>query len=634
MYPIWFTFGDAVKIKANVILSAALFGALSTSAAMAPVAWWKMDKIENGKVADASGNGRDLTVGSDCRLADAPHSVGCSRPSLYMPGTLDTWAAFECPALESFTVAMWIRRAPGDGPLADSVNILPYLLNGLSGMNVQCPLRDTVVEPWFVCTDASNATRTCYPKKQLAFDRDCWQHIALSVKMTARHADGSRTGDLALYRNGAFQDGLKGVEFPATYARPGTAVIGNNAKRGERPMCCNLGDCRLYDTALTADQVAALADISEAVETTATAPRHQARAEVLWVKPICIERGRYIGWPTVCRIASGDLIAVFSGDRDFHVCPWGKVQMVRSSDGGETWTPPRTIANGPLDDRDAGIVQLPDGELLVSYFTSDYYRTVIAARKYWTKDQPEYWWTLHDDKISEAVRDAALGNFCVRSRDNGRTWTGQERFAISVTAPHGPILLADGSLFHFGLCQTKSGYCRLGAERSTDGGRTWTLLCGNVAEAKNVELAALLDEPHVLHLPGGRLLALIRINNPSQIMRQTHSDDGGRTWAPVTETGICGLPPHLISLGGERVACVYGRRKENPGFGEFASISDDGGRTWDVTHEITLAASHSDDLGYPSTASLPDGTLVTVYYQQRAKGEKPCLMATKWRVTQ
>ena len=102
--------------------------------------------------------------------------------------------------------------------------------------------------------------------------------------------------------------------------------------------------------------------------------KEQARAEIKWVKEICVEKDRYIGWPTVCRLANGDLLAVFSGDRDSHICPWGKVQMVRSTDDGETWGAPVTIANGILDDRDAGIVQLPDGEILVTYFMSVAYR--------------------------------------------------------------------------------------------------------------------------------------------------------------------------------------------------------------------------------------------------------------------
>ena len=93
------------------------------------------------------------------------------------------------------------------------------------------------------------------------------------------------------------------------------------------------------------------------------APKHQSLADILWTKPICLEEGRYIGWPTVIVTQKGTLLAAFSGDRDAHICPWGKVEIVRSEDGGETWSKPLTAANSPIDDRDCGMVQLKNGEL-------------------------------------------------------------------------------------------------------------------------------------------------------------------------------------------------------------------------------------------------------------------------------
>ncbi|HAK94914.1 MAG TPA: hypothetical protein DCM87_07895 [Planctomycetes bacterium] len=55
-------------------------------------------------------------------------------------------------------------------------------------------------------------------------------------------------------------------------------------------------------------------------------------------KVLCAQPGRYIGWPTIARARNGDLVAVFSGDRDAHVSPDGKTQMVRSADRGATWS--------------------------------------------------------------------------------------------------------------------------------------------------------------------------------------------------------------------------------------------------------------------------------------------------------
>ena len=52
-------------------------------------------------------------------------------------------------------------------------------------------------------------------------------------------------------------------------------------------------------------------------------PALQARADIKWVRPICVQKNRYIGWPSVCRLKNGDIIAAFSGDRARHVCPYG-----------------------------------------------------------------------------------------------------------------------------------------------------------------------------------------------------------------------------------------------------------------------------------------------------------------------
>ena len=80
--------------------------------------------------------------------------------------------------------------------------------------------------------------------------------------------------------------------------------------------------------------------------------------------------GRYIGWPTITRTSSGELLAVFSGDREGHFCPWGKAHIVRSSDDGETWSAPQVIRDSPIDDRDAGVIVTALGTLLVTWFSS------------------------------------------------------------------------------------------------------------------------------------------------------------------------------------------------------------------------------------------------------------------------
>ena len=71
----------------------------------------------------------------------------------------------------------------------------------------------------------------------------------------------------------------------------------------------------------------------------------QPFARIYATRIICQQPGRYIGWPTITKTHSGELLTVFSGDRDAHVCPWGKTQLIRSQDNGESWSHPVTINN-------------------------------------------------------------------------------------------------------------------------------------------------------------------------------------------------------------------------------------------------------------------------------------------------
>ena len=366
--------------------------------------------------------------------------------------------------------------------------------------------------------------------------------------------------------------------------------------------------------------------------------KSQTRAEIKWVRPICVQKDRYIGWPTVTLLSNGEIAAVFSGDRQGHVCPYGKVQMVRSSDGGETWTAPETIANDILDNRDAGILQFPDGEILVTYFTSVAYLTDPAAH---IDRHPEYRW--HHEKISPALLKQSLGYFRISSVDSGRTWSQPWRMGNVSHAPHGPILLRDGRLLMLGRSfrgrQIDSGEGPLrqsiiSAWASNDRGMTWNCLCPQISDTDGENSRPkMMHEPHVVELDDGTLVGLVRYHGPDGGMRQTESRDGGLTWTPLHATGMVGFPPHLIKLPGNKLVCVYGRRNKKIGFGEFACVSDDGGKTWDVENEIALAHSHIGDLGYPASCLLPDGDILTIYYQQPQPGVLPHLFATKWKLT-
>ena len=361
--------------------------------------------------------------------------------------------------------------------------------------------------------------------------------------------------------------------------------------------------------------------------------------EVEPARVICREKGRYIGWPSVACLRDGTLVAVFSGNRMGHICPSGVVQVVRSVDLGKTWSSPVTIGDTPIDDRDASIHQLPDGEILVTWFTS-----IAYTSPYWRKI-----WRENRDQESLG---AFCGRWCVRSKNGGLTWSNPERMPIVGSAPHGGTVLKDGSLLAVGrwtpggngeATNSKDFKTEICCERSTDGGRTWQMLCERFPDMNDEGQAkSIFHEPHVAELPDGRLVALIRYHGEDECFRQSESTDGGRNWTPMRKTDLKAgrTPAHLTALPDGRLVAVYGIRrfKSWQAVGEYAAVSSDGGRTWSAVDGICLFKSKNkvapDAIGYAASALLPDGSLYTVFYEPETDGGKrPVLMGVRWRLT-
>jgi sialidase-1 len=61
------------------------------------------------------------------------------------------------------------------------------------------------------------------------------------------------------------------------------------------------------------------------------------KIELLETKVISHQAELYHGWPTVARRRNGQLLLVYSGGREGHICPFGRVEMMRSDDEGQTW---------------------------------------------------------------------------------------------------------------------------------------------------------------------------------------------------------------------------------------------------------------------------------------------------------
>jgi sialidase-1 len=330
----------------------------------------------------------------------------------------------------------------------------------------------------------------------------------------------------------------------------------------------------------------------------------------------------YCGWPTMTRRKNGQLLLVWSGGREAHVCPFGRVEMMRSNDEGRTWLWPEVLMDTVIDDRDAGVLETPKGTLLVTTFTSLAYERYLANTKDWPAERRERWQAAHQRATPEQ-RKALLDCWMLRSTDEGMTWSAP--FRVPVNSPHGPIALSSGRLLYPG--KQLWGGDKNGIAESTDDGRTWRWLAEfptrPTDDFKNYH------ELHGVETASGKVIVHIRNHNktnPDETL-QTESSDGGRTWTMPHAIGVWGLPSHLLRLRDGRLVMTYGYRRKP--FGNQARVSRDEGKTW--SEPITLSDDGiRGDLGYPSTVEFANGELGTAWYEQAAASPAAVLRFTRW----
>jgi len=316
-------------------------------------------------------------------------------------------------------------------------------------------------------------------------------------------------------------------------------------------------------------------------------------------RSIAVTGGGY--WPTLLILADGTLAAVLRGGSP-HVGLDSRLDLVRSSDGGRSWSAPETIVPSiaGLDVRGASAGVMPDGSLAVAYWEDTRYR-------------------------GEQFDPSAGGctPFTIRSDDGGRTWSAKRPLVCPPltewAAVYGRMaLLPDGTALMIvygpaGTDRTTRASCLM---RSTDHGRSW---------GDPTIIAHGTNETTPLVLPDGRLLAFLRTSDPDfsrdGAVALAVSDDLGRAWSePVQLTRPHQHPADACVLASGAVLLTYGNRLGTLAVGAMGS--DDAGRTWDRDGRVVLAADTMTlrgkqwgDCGYPSTVQLDDGTLVTLYYR-------------------
>lgn len=363
-----------------------------------------------------------------------------------------------------------------------------------------------------------------------------------------------------------------------------------------------------------------------------------------------MSRHSYFGWPTVARLRNGRLAVAASGFRLTHVCPFGKGVLSFSDNEGETWTPPMVLVDTVMDNRDAGV--LPFGENGV------FYHSIIGSLESNRRWKHRGFHHTADDWLKNATSDedyrdaylnlitpeqeaAALGDCYRISHDNGVTFGPVLLSPIS--CPHGPTELSDGTILWVGSARAENRDQLTAPEQiqaftvdPADGSMTYRGSVPDIPDPDGAEGAVLSSyEPYALQLPEGRILCHIRVQKegvPMFTVYQTESDDGGRTWtAPhrlLHPWG--GSPSHIYRhSSGTLIAAYSNRLLGKPGI-RFM-VSADGGESWDTDH-ILFESDFGDDLGYPATVELGDGSLLTVFYAHTAADGPAVIWQQRWRL--
>ncbi len=357
------------------------------------------------------------------------------------------------------------------------------------------------------------------------------------------------------------------------------------------------------------------------------------KIELLETRVISRQPQAYHGWPTVTQGRNGELFLVCSGGREQHVCPFGRVELMVSTDQGRNWGWPQVLSDSAIDDRDAGVVETTRGSLLVSWFTSLAYEPSLEkaqAKKpgdagAWPDERLSAWKAAHN-RLTASQRTSELGHWMIRSTDGGVTWSA--RYPTIVNSPHGPIQLADGRLLYPGVeLWTKAR--RVGVCESIDDGQSWRWLAA--IPARPGDDTKQYHELHGVDAGNGRLLVHIRNHNkPNENETlQSESTDGGKTWSVPRSIGVWGLPSFVSRLRDGKLLMTYGHRRAP--LGNQARLSTDAGGTWSEPFVISGDGA-SGDLGYPSTVELNDGSLLTVWYEAMKGSPKAVLRQAHWRL--
>lgn len=288
---------------------------------------------------------------------------------------------------------------------------------------------------------------------------------------------------------------------------------------------------------------------------------------------------------TIVETKDGLLAAWFGGTRER--AP--DVGIWTSHRVNGAWTNPVEVANGVRPDGtrypcwNPVLFDMGDGSITLFYKVGP---------------SPSEWWGM-----------------AMTTRDSGKSWSDPRRLPDGVVGPikNKPVRLSDGTIVAGSSTESNANpsVWRVHFERSTDGGKSWTIVHPDRA-ASGSELDAI--QPSILVHADGRLQAVGRTR--SQRVFETWSTDRGRTWSPLILTPLPNPNSGIdaVTLRDGRQVIVYNHTTEGRTPLDVAFSRD--GKTWDPP---IVLESEPGEYSYPAVIQTSDGLIHITYTWKRER---------------
>lgn len=336
-----------------------------------------------------------------------------------------------------------------------------------------------------------------------------------------------------------------------------------------------------------------------------------------------------LAFPNVCVLPSGRWIC---GMRAAPTKAGMKGQhslLTWSDDEGQTWSEPASPFVPPAIDGKAGLFRS-------ACLTSLGGNALLSALMWVDHSDPEL---PFFNEATEGLLDCRI--FFARSEDGGQTWG--EPWLMDSTPFHCPIAITGSVLVLPGgewVCQFELNNYYYSTDPwhheailmfSKDEGKTWPeyAVSGSDAEHKIFywdQRPSLLNDASMLDLFWTHHVTDGYLN-----IQGRSSEDGGRTWGEIWDTGVPGQPAPAVDLPGKGLLMPYVDRTAAPIIN--ARLSTDGGRSFQTEGEALIykfdAGTQTTDndstteawaemekfsVGLPHTAALSNGDVLVVYY--------------------